>query len=191
MAKVKAGPRFTAHEIIKGRLYQRGMMHRHPAAGRREALEAFGIRIVVALAPAEPDPGLEQLAAAGAIEYILAPIPDGKLHADTAAGLQMLASAVARLSAQEGWPVLTHCRAGRNRSGLFSALLVREWMGISGLEAIGVVQRQRPRALANEEFVKFLETLPPISPLEPRAAEPPPPAKRQVRKIEQLEMFSL
>ena len=56
--------------------------------------------------------------------------------------------------------VVIHCRAGRNRSGLLSALVVRELLRIDGARALAHVQQARPRAIANEAFADYLKELP-------------------------------
>jgi len=162
MAKIKAGPRFMAHEILRARLYQRGMLHEMPTYEKAAAMAHLNIGIVVALAPPKPDPGLLELDAEGKLEYLLVPIPDGNLKPEVGASLLLLAASVARRAVLDGVAVLTHCRAGRNRSGLFSALLLREWLGLSGAAAMERVRLQRPEALANPSFEEFLMGLPPL-----------------------------
>lgn len=60
---------------------------------------------------------------------------------------------------EAGGRVLTMCNAGRNRSGLLSALIVRELTGLPGAAAMAVVREHRPNAIANPHFERFLEEL--------------------------------
>lgn len=56
-----------------------------------------------------------------------------------------------------GERVLVTCMAGRNRSGLVSALVLQLITGVSGRKALGHVRRMRPSALTNPSFASFLE----------------------------------
>jgi hypothetical protein len=57
-----------------------------------------------------------------------------------------------------GKNLLTHCRAGHNRSGLVDAkILILK--GLSGKEAVALIQKKVPGALSNIVFVEYLETL--------------------------------
>ena len=73
--------------------------------------------------------------------------------------LMALASFITDL-VDDGETVLVHCAAGVNRSGLVSALVVRELTGCSGLSARIQVQTMRPGALINPAYRKFLDDLP-------------------------------
>jgi len=59
-----------------------------------------------------------------------------------------------------GRKVLVSCALGINRSGLVTALTIRELTGLSGLDAVRLIRRKRPGALSNESFVALLEALP-------------------------------
>jgi protein-tyrosine phosphatase len=60
-----------------------------------------------------------------------------------------------------GKNVLVTCMAGHNRSGLVTALALRELTGLSGQELIDHIQKCRPMSLNNETFAKhLLETFP-------------------------------
>lgn len=124
------------------------------AAKAGEWCEASGVKTVVGLAPRAENPALRELATAGMIEYMHWPIPDGKIHGPVANRLLLLAAALSRRAG-----VAVHCRAGRNRSGLLVALIVRERMGLTGHAAMALVRERRPRALANEDFAAWLEGL--------------------------------
>lgn len=147
------------YTILPDALYQRGKMHHIGLPEKRTALRHLGVGVVVGLAPSLADSGLVELDRAGEVAYYHHPIPDGAVRGGGAAELR-LAAEVARLAHDRQVAVLSHCNAGRNRSGLFCALLLRHWAGMSGLEAIAHVRAARPRALANEAFVEFLAGLP-------------------------------
>lgn len=150
--KVTEGP-FSVYELLPNSLYQRGKLHGLNRAKKQAGLEHYGITHVVALAPNTPDPGLP----AWGVRYTHLPIPDGLLH--TEAQLLDLADQLAGEILDAGTTVLTLCNAGRNRSGLLSALIVRECTGMSGSWALEFVRLHRPNALANEHFEKFLRGL--------------------------------
>lgn len=144
-----------AHEIIPGSLHQRGRTHGVSMEEKSQAFMVRGITHAVAMAPAFPDEDLVQLDALGLLSFTHYPITDGVLRSGSYIDLmaQRYAEAI-----DEGAVVLTMCNAGRNRSGLLSALIVHHLFGIPGLDAVEVVRRGRPNALANEHFVAFLET---------------------------------
>jgi protein-tyrosine phosphatase len=56
--------------------------------------------------------------------------------------------------------VLVTCMAGRNRSGLVTALALHKLYGWSGARCIHHVQAHRENALTNPDFVDYLKTLP-------------------------------
>lgn len=138
------------HEIIPGRVYQRGL----PSGDRRaSALLGAGIGVIVNLTTVhDPD-----LASDPRFLYVANPIADGSDPPMRA--LERMAQALAP-TARDGRAILVHCRAGRNRSALFSALLVRELQGMTGAEAVEIVRAGRAGSLANDEFVRQLEAMP-------------------------------
>jgi hypothetical protein len=57
---------------------------------------------------------------------------------------------------KKGDKVLVHCTAGRNRSGLVNGCIL--WLdGMSGIEAVKLIQEKRPGALVNPVFRNYLE----------------------------------
>jgi hypothetical protein len=58
-----------------------------------------------------------------------------------------------------GHTTVIHCVAGRNRSGLIGALVIRELDNMTGPEALDEVRRLRPRSVDNEYFEQFLMSL--------------------------------
>ena len=52
---------------------------------------------------------------------------------------------------------LIHCQAGLNRSGLVSALALKRWKGMDGIDAINLLrQRRTPAVLCNEAFEQIV-----------------------------------
>lgn len=143
------------HEIVHGSLYQRGRTHKVDMPEKLATFELLSITHAVAMAPAFPDEDLVQLDALGLLSFTHYPITDGVLRSGSYIDLmaQKLAAEI-----DKGGCVLTMCNAGRNRSGLLSALIVHHLFGIPGSDAVEVVRAGRPNALANDYFVEFLET---------------------------------
>lgn len=105
--------------------------------------------------PAEDFPG---------VEVIHAPNEDDDSRPPTREELKIAVQAAERVveALQAGKKVLVTCWAGRNRSGLVSALALRKHLGLSGLKVITLVQMCRPRALTNTQFEECLARLPAI-----------------------------
>lgn len=142
------GP-FVIYEILPGQLFQRGKLHGMPDEKKVAGLNHYGITRCHALAPTAPDPELNKWH-----WYTHQTMPDGLLKFD----LLPVAVELAR-HIDGGGTVLTMCNAGRNRSGLLSALIVRELTGLPGAAAMAVVRHHRPNAIANPHFERFLEGL--------------------------------
>lgn len=136
------------HTIIPGKLYQRGEFIQFPMHVKLRELKRLGVSIVVNLCPT-PDILLKDEIP----HYYHLPIPDSLVkNADV---LLSTVNEVAQLIRQ-GQGAIVHCHAGRNRSGLFNALVCMELLGMSGEDAVEHIRKHRPNALANENFVKFL-----------------------------------
>ena len=58
-----------------------------------------------------------------------------------------------------GSSVVVMCERGVNRSGLVTALIVRELQGVSGAEAVALIRARRQGSLRNPDFVAYLESL--------------------------------
>lgn len=84
------------------------------------------------------------------------PIPDGKIRSMPDV---LRARDVALSMVRNGFFTLVHCVAGRNRSGLVGALVVRELLSMSGSEAMEYVRLRRPGAIDNLWFEDFLRSL--------------------------------
>jgi hypothetical protein len=143
---------FQVYEILPDALYQRGKLHRLSDAVKAQGVDDYGLTHAVALAPPTPDPTLGQF-----LRYSHHPMPDGLFKVGPF--LLGLAAQLAE-EIELGGRVVTMCNAGRNRSGLLSALIVRELSGVPGSAAMEFVRHQRPNALANPHFEAFLRSLP-------------------------------
>lgn len=96
------------------------------------------------------------------IDIILAPNRDNSWVPPTKEELDIAIRAAKRVveAVQANKQVLVTCIAGLNRSGLVSALALRELLGISGSAAMKAVRYGRPGALFNPWFEQYLEQLP-------------------------------
>lgn len=124
------------------------------------ALPAAGVQAVVLCA--QPSDYLEE-----GIDYPLvvpgltirfAPMDD-----DREAGIDAYTITTAKKAAawtlgmlNAGKRVLVTCMAGRNRSGLVSALVLMTRRGLTGEEAVAYIQAKRPNALSNDSFAEWL-----------------------------------
>lgn len=140
------------HEIIPGSLYQRGRFDKWTKERKLAELAELKIDVVANLIRI-PD---EDICGPDGVEYYMLPIADGKIKDG-----DLLNRLATRLLQRilEGHKVLVHCNAGRNRSGLLSALIVRKYFKISGREALNYVRERRPEAVANPHFEEYLEGL--------------------------------
>ena len=136
------------HAIIPGKLYQRGEFAKFPLPEKLRELARLRVSVIVNLWSV-PDIELQKTIP----YYYHLPIPDGNIKDGEL--LLLKAQEIARLI-RGGKGAIVHCHAGRNRSGLFNALLCMELLGMSGQEAIDHVRRRRPNAIDNNHFVEFL-----------------------------------
>lgn len=134
-------------EIIPGRLYQAPSWLSISWAEKQARVATRGITMVVNAW--QEDPELRGMVR----QYLHTPFPDG---GRVVSGVVALAAGEATREVSRGGVVLTQCRGGRNRSGLLSALVARRVLRVSGAEALDLVRRQRPNALANGAFEAYL-----------------------------------
>lgn len=159
MPKLYELKKFPIYDIHERKIFQRGKMYKFDYAFKKQALEHFNIGMVITFAPAIPDENFQKLDDERFIDYYYNPIPDGILKDSTIEDLAaLIRKAVYEITVNK-FAVLSHCNAGRNRSGLFSALLVRELTKCSGNEAVEIVRRERPRAIDNDYFESYLRSL--------------------------------
>lgn len=88
--------------------------------------------------------------------YECYPFPDADLP--DLNELDRLTRFVTELIAQEK-RVIVHCAAGHNRSGLLTALIVREIHNMTGHAAMEFLMARRAYALWNKKYVAYLHSL--------------------------------
>lgn len=144
------------HTILDDQLYQRGRTNHLSMREKSTTLQENNITLVVNCA-SRKDEEMEDL-----VTYVHWPFADSRLPDKTL--LNMHTSMITKhILADEG-AVLVQCNAGRNRSSLLSALVVMTLQHITGKEAVTWMRERRKNALANPNFVKYLETFT-ISPI--------------------------
>ena len=140
-----------AHPIVP-RLWQGSM----PMAGPQIAGHGFDVLVLCAeeyQPPAEWFPG---------VRVIYAPNRDDYERAPTSRELAAAkdASKLVAMHVMSGDKVLVTCMAGRNRSGLVTALALKRLYGMSGKQAILLVRERRKHvtgeALSNPHFIRWL-----------------------------------
>ena len=140
------------YEILPNALYQSAEFFKLPIREKLKNLSEFGIDIVVNLYKNE-DKELEKHLFA----YVYFPMPDGKTF--DVKGVETLSSLMAQ-SVFAGHRVLTHCHAGRNRSGFVNAMALWKIVpGMTGRKALELVRERRPNAIDNPYFEKYLLNL--------------------------------
>jgi hypothetical protein len=60
---------------------------------------------------------------------------------------------------ESGYKVLSHCGLGHNRSALLAGVILT-YLGITGEQAVTLLQQKRQGALYNKVFASYLQTLP-------------------------------
>lgn len=132
-----------------GKLWQGGVM---------SAMEQ-GKHDVIVLAAEEFQPPRGSGMLDPAADIIYAPNDDAEL---IPAQIQTATDAAVQVAdaLERGQVVLVTCFAGRNRSGLISALALHTLMGMSGRHASAFVRQARENALTNPNFSRFLDAIP-------------------------------
>ena len=150
-----------SYEIWPNVLYQRGRTNRVPVEHKRQWALDHRLGLVVQLCR-QPDiiwqgfPG---------VEFLYCPVPDGRDVRTIHDMMEYPLSFAARTIGQ-GRAVLSFCNAGRNRSSLFSGLLLntmvrwRDWPPRAGEELVAFLRRCRPNAFGNEAMAEYLRGLP-------------------------------
>ena len=140
------------YTVLPDRLFVSARTHGLTSEERQTVIRQYRINAVVNLWHTA-DPEMR----GRVVAHLHYPLPDGSSVDSTR--VLLIAGHVTRLL-RRGFRVLVHCYGGRNRSGLIAALTLREWLGISGAEALRQVQTQRPKSLVNAAFADFLRSLP-------------------------------
>jgi hypothetical protein len=120
-----------------------------------EWVRRTGIDLIVDLADAD---SVAPAADVDGLTYLKCPLVDGsELPSPTLTlGLAELVADLVR----DGRRALIHCTFGRNRSGLLATLVVRDLLGLSGADALAHVQAHREGTVNNEDFARWLRSLP-------------------------------
>lgn len=137
--------------ILPGQLYQSGTWTKLSLSECRARAAAFGITGIVNVW--RDDPRLRDVVKWSEHSWM----SDGKEIPEDAL-VRLAEKAVEHIAA--GGRVLTMCQMGRNRSALVNAMIVRRLVGCSGRDAVDLLRRARPRALANDNFAQYLLSLP-------------------------------
>ncbi|NJM28453.1 MAG: hypothetical protein HC856_10085 [Pseudanabaena sp. RU_4_16] len=62
---------------------------------------------------------------------------------------------------ESGYSVLSHCGMGHNRSALLAGVILT-YLGMTGEQAVTLIQQKRQGALYNKVFASYLQTLPSV-----------------------------
>lgn len=152
-------------EVEPGRLYRSGQP---TAAGFREVVERYGIKMVVNLQHEEPDPMLpnnwlgkgqireSELCKQLGVEYrLITPdvLPPGNtLDKEPPAVKEWLAL----LDDEKNYPILLHCKAGLHRTGRLTAIYRMEFHGWSHGEALRELRANGYGYVAASEGDEFI-----------------------------------
>lgn len=142
------------YDIIPGKVYQRGEFIDFPLQYKLDQLELKKIDIVVCMI----DKKDKELAESKKIaHYAFIPIADGPKMSDKSINDIIVGADFVSQMIVYGHRALVHCHGGRNRSSLFSALLVMKLMNMSGADAVEYLREVRPNSFSNPYFVDFVK----------------------------------
>ena len=137
------------NEVIPGLLFQRANFLNWPRRQKQAMLARHGIRVVVNLwHKADPDLSSD---AEGTLLYLNWHIAGDTVPDHAKEIIQLLL-----LLLHDRWPILIHCEAGSNRSVWLAAELVRRWGGVTGEEALEMIQSRVPGAKINRHLREAL-----------------------------------
>lgn len=108
------------------------------------------------------------------VTLVYAPNVDDTLRPPSRADLALALKAAHHVAArvQAGGKVLVTCQAGKNRSGLVTAMALHEITGIAGKACVDIIKMVRPIALTNRQFVDALQRIQPKKAQKPIAGSP-------------------
>jgi Dual specificity phosphatase, catalytic domain len=88
---------------------------------------------------------------------------------------------------ESGYRVLSHCGMGHNRSALLAGAILT-YLGMTGEQAVKLIQQKRQGALYNKVFASYLQTLPSAKGIEESLSfvNYPIAATRKVRVLESV-----
>jgi tyrosine-protein phosphatase SIW14 len=132
-------------EVTPGYFYRSGLM---TASGVEEAVSRFGIRTIVNLIDESPDPALpfgyfdmrsikeSEICRSHGVRYLHLPpdlIPRGLIPEQRPAAIDKFLEV---LDDPTNYPVLIHCKAGLNRTGIMTAVYRMEYCGFTWHQAL-------------------------------------------------------
>ncbi len=127
-----------------------------------DALPAAGVSAVVlcAMPSHYREEGIDVDRIVPGLAILRAPMVDDQDAGIDAYTIQIACAAADRVVGMlgAGKRVLVTCMAGRNRSGLVSALTIMRRRGMSGAEAVEWIQARRDSALTNDSFAEWLRS---------------------------------
>ena len=145
----------TVHEVIPGLFMSDNLKGKDTERKRRMLLSRQIDKVYCLLRTIDEDTGY--LAQIGLIDYVQRPLSDGRTL-DEESFIRVRNEVVDDLRNKRR--VLVHCIAGKNRSGLLSAMTVMKLNCCSGKRAMDTVRAARPIALINPAFSEYLEKTP-------------------------------
>jgi protein-tyrosine phosphatase len=142
-------PVFVSDEL--GCLYQAGARKLDLMPSEQRDAIARALSLVLAVSPQVPSDFKAPV--------VHMPFGDNKQWRGPDTELAGMIQVAARMLA-EGKHVMASCYYGVNRSGLIATLIVRQYAGVSGAEALSLVRRSRKGSVGgNPHFVSYLEGL--------------------------------
>lgn len=139
------------YEIIPQQLYQSAKTHDLTVVECTDLVESYQLSVVVNLWHTE-DPTMKALVP----QYFHWYLPDGYLSQEGFDEMMVQALHITNLI-NEGKVALVHCWGGRNRSGLFNAMVLMHLYEYSGEFAYEYIRTMRPNSLVNETFANWLK----------------------------------
>ena len=157
--------------VADGKLYRCGQL---PAAGFREAFGRYGIRTVVNIREEDRDPLLPadwlsqwlgrkgtateaEVCRAAGVKYVQI---DGGVIDCPADGRPAAVDDFLRVCDDPAnWPVLIHCKAGRDRTGLMAAIWRMEYEGRTKAEAVAELKANGFATFAATDGNAYLDRL--------------------------------
>jgi Dual specificity phosphatase, catalytic domain len=88
---------------------------------------------------------------------------------------------------KSGYSILSHCGMGHNRSALLAGVILT-YLGMTGEQAVTLIQKKRKGALYNKVFASYLQTLPSARGIEESLnfVNHPIAAKKKIRVLESV-----
>lgn len=176
------------HEVTPGRYYRSGQM---TAAGFRDIVGRYKIKLFINLQHEEPDPWLadhwlgrgkireSELCRELGVKYVLLTPDVMPADVDPSAILPSVDEFLKLLDDESNYPVLVHCKAGLHRTGRLTAIYRMEFLGWTQGEAMRELRANGyGYAIASESdqmIVQFIENYVPRKDRARQLSVAPPP----------------